>query len=100
MRTQTMRATHGICGWGVILVGILVVFGPSVAAAEMPRAVYYDTTQLAKVIGEPADGFVLASPRPAPTADRPADDPPEPCMSPERPRAIGVAARLSDLLRP
>jgi hypothetical protein len=96
-----MGRTHGICGWGVILVGILVMFGPSVAAAEMPRAVYYDTTQVAQVVGDPVADRAVESARPAPIADRPADDPPDPCMETDRPqRAAGIAALLSDLIRP
>lgn len=48
MRTRTEQLTHGICGWGVILAGVFVLSGPAVVAAEMPRAVYYDTAPSAK----------------------------------------------------
>ena len=101
MRGQAMRTTHGICGWGVILVGVLAMFGPSVANAEMPRAVYYDTTQVAQAVGDPVADRAVESARPAPTADRPADDPPEPCLDADAPqRVAGIAALLADLIRP
>ena len=48
MRTRTEQLTHGICGWGVILAAVFVMSGPAVVAAEMPRAVYYDTAPSAK----------------------------------------------------
>jgi hypothetical protein len=101
MRTQAMRTTHGICGWGVILVGLLAMFGPSVANAEMPRAVYYDTAQVAQAVTAPVADRAVESARPVPTADAPADVPPEPCLeSDQTQRSVGVAALLSDLIRP
>ena len=101
MRTRTEHMTHGICGWGVILVGVLVMFGPGVATAEMPRAVYYDVTQVAQVVGEPVAADTARPSTPAPTVDRPSDDPPDVCMdAATAPRSVGIAALLSDLIRP
>ena len=99
MRTRTERTTHGICGWGVILVGILVMLGPGAATAEMPRAVYYDVTQVAQATGTPGADSARPS-DPAPTSDRPSADP-DVCMDPAPPeRSLGVAMLLSDSIRP
>ena len=102
MRTQTERMTHGICAWGVILIGVLVMLSPGAATAEMPRAVYYDT-KVAKVIGDPV-------PQRAPESAHAGDatpstgwswgDVPDTCMDAQPPVQMpaGFATRF-DLIR-
>ena len=50
MTTTTMRMRHWCLGAGFVLTGMLLGSTPPVAA-EMPRAVLYDVTQAAKVVG-------------------------------------------------
>ena len=61
MRTRTEQLTHGICGWGIILAAVFVMSGPAVVAAEMPRAVYYDTAPSAKGLTASASQDATAS---------------------------------------